>query len=61
MTRKAQSVPLVLLSITLKASGLKTRLSVGVCNISCYDIRGFMKMGSKKSLPGLFGNVPLGP
>ena len=48
MTRKAQSVPLVLLSITLKASGLKTRLSVGVCNISCYDIRGF-----------LFGNVPL--
>ena len=60
MTGKAQSVPLVLLSITLKASGLKTRLSLGVCNILCYDIRGFMKMGSKKSLPGLFVNVHLG-
>ena len=61
MTGKAKSVPLVLLSITLKASGLKTRLSVGVCNILCYDIREFMRMGSKKSLPGLFDNVPLGP
>ena len=60
MTGKAPSVPLVLLSITLKASGLKSRLSLGVCNILCYDIRGFMKMGSKKSLPGLFGNVHLG-
>ena len=37
MTGKAQSVPLVLLSITLKASGLKTRLSLGVCNILCYE------------------------
>ena len=60
MTGKAPSVPLVLLSITLKTSGLKTRLSVGVCNILCYDIHGFMKMGSKKSLHGLFNHVPLG-
>ena len=37
MTGEAPSVPLVLLSITLKTSGLKTRLSVGVCNILCYD------------------------
>ena len=48
MTGKAKSVPLVLLSITLKASGLKTRLSVGVCNILCYDIRGFMKITIKE-------------
>ena len=60
MTGKARSVPLLLLSITLKASGLKTRLSLGVCNILCYDIRQFIKMGSKKSLPGLFGYVHLG-
>ena len=60
MTGKAQSVPLVLPSISLKASRFKTRLSLGVCNILCYDIREFMKMGSKKSLPGLFCNVHLG-
>ena len=38
MTGKAQSVPLVLPSISLKASRLKTRLSLGVCNILCYEL-----------------------
>ena len=38
MTEKKKKMPLLLLSISAKASGLKTKLSLGVCNRLCYEL-----------------------